>query len=74
MYMDDIKRFAKNEKEFEKLIRAVRNYSQDIVMEFGIEMCHTNNEKRKTISDRRNRTNKSRNNRTLGEKETYKYL
>ncbi len=39
MYMDDIKLFAKNEKELENLIQAVRIYSQDIGMEFGIEKC-----------------------------------
>ena len=39
MYMDDIKLFAKNEKELENLIHAVRIYSQDIGMEFGIEKC-----------------------------------
>ena len=35
--MDDIKLFAKNEKELE--IQAVRIYSEDIEMEFGIEKC-----------------------------------
>ena len=39
MYMDDINLFAKNEKELETLIHAVRIYSQDIGMEFGIEKC-----------------------------------
>ena len=39
MYMDDIKLFAKNEKELETLIHAVRIYSQEIEMEFGIEKC-----------------------------------
>ena len=39
MYMDDIKLFAKNEKELETLILTVRIYSQDIGMEFGIEKC-----------------------------------
>ena len=37
LYMDDIKLFAKNEKELETLIQAVRIGSQDIEMEFGIE-------------------------------------
>ena len=37
MYMDDIKLFTKNEKELETVIQAVRIYSQDIGMEFGIE-------------------------------------
>ena len=39
MYMDDIKLFAKNEKEMESLIHAVRIYRQDIGMEFSIEKC-----------------------------------
>ena len=39
MYMDDIKLFAKNEKEQETLIHAVRIYSHDIGMEFVIEKC-----------------------------------
>ena len=30
MYMDDIKLFAKNEKELETLIHTVRIYSEDI--------------------------------------------
>ena len=37
IYMEGIKLFAKNEKELETLIHAVRIYSQDIGMEFGIE-------------------------------------
>ena len=37
--MDDIKLFAKNEKELEILIQTVRIYSPDIGMEFGIEKC-----------------------------------
>ena len=37
-------------------------------------MCHANNEKRESTYDRRNGTTKSRKNRTLAEKETYKYL
>ena len=37
MYMDDIKLFAKNEKELETLIQAVRIYRQAVGMEFGIE-------------------------------------
>ena len=39
MYMDAIKLLAKNEKELETLMHAVRIYSQDIGMEFGIEKC-----------------------------------
>ena len=39
IYMDDIRLFAKNEKELETLIHVVRIYSQDTGMEFGIEKC-----------------------------------
>ena len=61
IYMDDIKLFAKKEKELETLIHAVRIYSQDIGMEFGMEkMCNASNEKWQTASDWRNGTTKSR--------------
>ena len=39
MYMADIKLFTKNQKEMETLMQAVRIYSEDIGMEFGIEKC-----------------------------------
>ena len=39
MYIGEIKLFAKNEKESETLIEAVRIYCQDITIEFRIENC-----------------------------------
>ena len=39
MYMDDMKLFAKDGKELETLMHAVRIYSQEIGMEFGKEKC-----------------------------------
>ena len=39
MYVDDVKLFAKNEKELENLIQAIKIYCQDIGMEFAIEKC-----------------------------------
>ena len=73
--MDDIKLFAKNEKEQKTLIHAVRIYSLDIGMEFGIEKWamlvmksgkrHLTDGIELLIQDKF---------RTLGEKETYKYL
>ena len=39
MYVNDIKPFCKNENELETLIHAVRIYTQDIGMEYGIEKC-----------------------------------
>ena len=75
MYMDDIKVFAKNEKEQEILIQTMRIYSQDTGMEFDIEKCTMlimKNGKRET----RERTElpNQESIRTLGEKENRKYL
>ena len=50
--MDGIKLLAKKGKRPATLIHAVRIYSQDIAMEFGIEKCATLVIKRcKTTSD-----------------------
>ena len=75
MYMDDIKLFARNERELETLIHAVRIYSQDIGMEFGIEkwaMLVMKSGKRH-MTDGMELLNHDRI-RTLEENETYKYL
>ena len=39
MLIDDIKVFAKNEKEKETPIQTIRIYKQDIGMEYEIEKC-----------------------------------
>ena len=75
MFMDDIKLFEKNEKELETLIHAVRIYSQDIGMEFGIEKCAMlvmKNVKR-YLTDAMELSNQGKI-RTLGENEVIKYL
>ena len=75
MYMDDIKLFAKNEKELEALIHAVRIYSQDIGMESGIEKCAMLVMKsgKRHMTDGFELPNHDRI-KTLEENETYKYL
>ena len=75
MYVDGIKLFAKNEKELETLIHAVRIYSQDIGMEFGIEKCAMLVMKsgKRHMTDGMELPNHDKI-RTLGEEETYKYL
>ena len=75
MYMDDIKLIAKNEKELETLIHAVRLYSQDIGMEFSIEKCAmlVMESGKRQMTDGMEQPNQDKI-RTLGEKETYKYL
>ena len=75
MYMDDIKLFAKNEKELETLIHTVRIYSQDMEMESVIEkyaMLVMKSGKRH-MTDGMELPNHDKI-RTLGENETYKYL
>ena len=74
MYMDDIKLFAKNEKELETLIHAVRIYSKDIGMEFGKEKCSilVMRSGKRHMTDGMELPNHNRI-RTLEENETYKY-
>ena len=75
MYMDDIKLFAKNEKELETLIHADRIYSQDIGMKFGIEKCAMlvmkSGKQHMTDGIELPNHNKIK---TIGENETYEYL
>ena len=73
--MDDIKLFAKNQKELETLIHAVRICSQDIGMEFSIEKCAMLVMKsgKRHLTDRVEQPNQNKI-RTLAENETYKYL
>ena len=75
MYLDDIKLFAKNEKELETLLQIVRIYSQDIRMEFGIEKCAmlVMKSSKQHMTKRVELPNQVVI-RTFGEKDTYKYL
>ena len=75
MNKDDIKLFAKNEKELETLIHTVRIYSRDIGMEFGIEKCAMLVMKsgKRLLTDGMELLNKDKI-KTLAENETYKYL
>ena len=65
MSMDDIKLFAKKWKGIEDSDTTIRTYGQDIRMEFGKEICQTNNEKWKKRGNGRNTTGKSRKNRDV---------
>ena len=75
MYMDDIKLFAKNEKEVETLMYSVRIYSQGIGMESGIEKCARLGMKsgKRHLTDRIELLNQDKI-RTLREKKAHKYL
>ena len=37
--MDDLKLFAKNEKEIDSLVQTVQVFCEDIEMKFGLEKC-----------------------------------
>ena len=73
--MDDIKLFAKSEKEPESLIHTIRIYSQDIGMEFDIDKCAMLLMKsaKRYMTDGMELPNQDKI-RTLGENESYKYL
>ena len=75
MYMDDIKLFAKNEKELETLIHTVRIYSRDTGKEFGIEKCAMLVMKsgKRHLTDVIELPNKDKI-KSHAENETYKYL
>ena len=75
MYMHDIKLFAENEKELQKLIYTVRIYSQDIGMESGIEKFAILVMKsgKRHLTDGMELPNQNKIS-MLGENETYKYL
>ena len=75
MYIDDIKLFVKTEKELETIIHAVRIYSQVVWMEIGIEKCAMQVMKygKRHLTDGIELPKQDKI-RTLGEKETYKYL
>ena len=68
--MDDIKIFAKNEKELEILINAVRIHNQDIGVECTMPVMKSCKRQR---SDGMELPNPDKI-RTLGEMENYKYL
>ena len=39
LFIDDLKRFAKNKKEIDSLVSTVQLVSQSIGMQFGVQKC-----------------------------------
>ena len=73
MYIDDIKLFAKNEKELETIMQAMRIYIQHIRMEFGIEKCAMLILRWRQMTEGKELPNQEKIGRRE-EKETYKYF
>ena len=75
MYRNEIKLFAKYEKELETLIQAVRIYGEDRGLEFGIEKYAEPIKKsgKRQMTEGIELPNQEKI-RTHEEKETYKYL
>ena len=48
LYMDDLKFYAKNEKDLDCLIQSVRVFSKDMCMQFGVKMCSVDYEEGST--------------------------
>ena len=73
MYMDEIKLFAKKEKELQTPTLIVRIYSDDTGIEFGIEKCAMQimRSQKWQMTEGRELLNQEKF-RTLGEKENYK--
>ena len=49
LYMDDLKLFAKSEKQIDTLVRTVHVFSTDIGMEFGMKKCGILTMKRRRV-------------------------
>ena len=74
-YIDDLKLYAKNDKELEGLLSTVKQFSDDIGMEFGLDKCA----KASFVKGKLNRTTAAELDidtaiRELDQDETYKYL
>ena len=75
LFMDDLKLFAKNEKEIDSLVQTVRIFSDDIGMKFGLEKCAAMTMKRgKRVHSDGIALPDGTQLRALGEEESYKYL
>jgi hypothetical protein len=75
LYMDDLKLIAKSEEEFQKQIQTVKNFSDDIHMEFGLDKCAKITFKRGKLTHSQNlMIDINREIQELEQEKTYKYL
>jgi hypothetical protein len=75
IYMDDFKLIAKSEEELQRQIQTVKNFSDDIHTEFGLEKCATIALKRgKPISSQNLVIDNNREIQELEQGKTYRYI
>ena len=75
LYMDDLKLYAKNEKELDSLVQTVRVFSNDIGMQFGLDKCAVLMMKRgKIIKSEGIELPNDEKIRSLKEDDSYRYL
>ena len=75
LFMDDLKLFAKNEKEIDSLVQTVRIFSDDTGVKFGLEKCAAMTMKRgKRVHSDGTALPDGTQLRALGEEESYKYI
>ena len=75
LYMDDLKLYAKNEKELDSLVQTVRVFSNDIGMQFGLDKCAVLIMKRgKIVKSEGIELPNDEKIRSLKQDESYKYL
>ena len=74
-YVDDLKLYGTSDKQLTGLIKTVKNISDDIKMEFGLDKCAKASFKRgKKVSAERIPLNDNQVIQDLDQAETYKYL
>jgi hypothetical protein len=73
--MDDLKLIAKSEEELQKQIQTVKNFSDDILKEYGLEKCANITLKRGKLTHSQNLViDINREIQELQRRKTYKYL
>ena len=74
-YMDDLKLYAGNDEELEKLLKIVKEFSDDIGMEFGLDKCAKATFIRGRLTKSQNiQLDRKTEIKDLEQEETYKYL
>ncbi|XP_045463785.1 uncharacterized protein LOC123673343 [Harmonia axyridis] len=74
LYIDDLKLYASNEEQLEKMLEIVATFSETIRMEMGLDKCARLKVKRGKISENDSNIFNPNAIQNLGMDETYKYL